>query len=181
MPHVQGLLLRVTAGADTLAAPIRRLVVDGRTDLPFLRVRPYADLLEPQMRPWRMGTALLLLFSCLALIVSAVGLYAAFAHAVGERRREMAIRIAIGAVPRGVLLMILREAAALAAVGVVFGCVIAAVGGRWIQAMLFRTTATDPIVLGGASIAMLIVAITAVFLPARHAASADPNTLLRVE
>jgi putative ABC transport system permease protein len=181
MPHVQGLLLRVTAGADTLAAPIRRLVVDGRTDLPFLRVRPYADLLEPQMRPWRMGTALLLLFSGLALIVSAVGLYAAFAHAVGERRREMAIRIAIGAVPRGVLLMILREAAALAAVGVVFGCVIAAVGGRWIQAMLFGTTATDPIVLGGASIVMLIVAITAVFLPARQAASADPSTLLRVE
>ena len=112
-PRIQGLLLRTTGPIESLEEPIRRLVADGRTDLPFLRVRPYTELMEPQIRPWRNGTALLTLFSGLALVVAAVGLYAAFAHSVGERRREMAIRIAIGARPRGVLLMILREATML--------------------------------------------------------------------
>jgi len=181
MPHVQGLLVRATAGADTLAAPIRRIVLDGRSDLPFLHVTPYVDLLDPQMRPWRMGTTLLLLFSGLALAVAAVGLYAAFSYAVSERRREMAIRIAIGARPRGVLLMVLSEAAGLAGLGGLFGCAMAVVSGRWIQSLLFGTTATDPVVLVSAAIVMLIVAITAAFLPARHAASVDPNALLRVE
>jgi len=181
MPQVQGLLLRVSGAADTLAAPIRRLVLDGRTDLPFLRVTPYSDLLEPQMRPWRMGTTLLLLFSVLALTVAALGLYATFSYAVSERRREMAIRIAIGALPRGVLLMVLRQAAGLAGCGAVLGCLIAALSGRWIQSLLFGTTATDPVVLGTAAMVMLIVAVVAAFLPARHAASTDPNVLLRVE
>ena len=70
------------------------------------------------MRPWRMGTALLSLFGALALGVAGVGLYAVFAHAIAERRREMAIRIAIGAQPGRVLAMILREAGRLAAAGV---------------------------------------------------------------
>jgi putative ABC transport system permease protein len=81
-PGIQGLLLRTTAGPGVLAAPIRRVVLDGRTDLPFLQVRRYSELLERQMRPWRLGTALLSLFGALALGVAAVGLYATFAHSV---------------------------------------------------------------------------------------------------
>ena len=64
-PGIQGLLLRTTAGPGVLAAPIRRVVLDGRTDLPFLQVRRYSELLERQMRPWRLGTALLSLFGAL--------------------------------------------------------------------------------------------------------------------
>ena len=105
-----GLLLRVDTDALPWRRPIRRIVVGSRADVPFIRVRPYTQLLDRQMRPWRLGTALLGLFSALALCVGAVGLYAAFSHAVTVRRREMAIRIAIGARPRGVVWMILREA-----------------------------------------------------------------------
>jgi predicted permease len=180
-PRIYGLLVRTAAGMDALETPIRRLVVNGRTDLPFLQVRPYTDLIEPQIRPWRTGTALLMLFSSLALVVAAIGLYAAFAHSVGERRREMAIRIAIGAKPRGVLLMILREAAGLASAGVVCGCATAVIASRWIQSMLFGTTGADPLVLGTAAAIMVLVAVVATFLPARHASQADPSALLRAE
>jgi putative ABC transport system permease protein len=180
-PRVYGLLVRVTAGMDTLEAPIRRLIANGRTDLPFLRVRPYIELIEPQLRPWRTGTALLILFSALALVVSAIGLYAVFAHSAGERRREMAIRIAIGAQPGGVLVMVLREAASLAAGGVIVGSVAAAIAGRWVRSMLFGTTASDPLVLGAAAAAMVIVAVAATFVPARTASHADPSALLRAE
>ncbi len=180
-PRIQGLLLRTTGPIESIEGAIRRLVVDGRTDLPFLRVRPYTELMEPQIRPWRNGTALLALFSGLALVVAAIGLYAAFAHSVGERRREMAVRIAIGARPRGVLLMILREATMLAFGGILCGSVAAMIAARWIQSMLFGTSGSDPLVLGAAAALMLLVAALATFLPARTASHADPSALLRAE
>jgi len=155
-PRIQGLLLRTTGPIESIEGAIRRLVVDGRTDLPFLRVRPYTELMEPQIRPWRNGTALLALFSGLALVVAAVGLYAAFAHSVGERRREMAVRIAIGARPGGVLLMILREATMLAFGGILCGSVAAMIAARWVQSMLFGTSGSDPLVLGAAAALMLL-------------------------
>jgi predicted permease len=180
-PRAWGLMLRLHERSDAaaVAAQVRRIVAGGRTDLPFVRVRAYEDLLERQMRPWRLGTALLALFSSLALGVGAVGLYAAFAHAVTIRRREMAIRIAIGSRPQGVTVLVLREAALLAGTGVIAGWICAIAAGRWLQAILFDTSRTDPIVLGSAGALMLIVAFAATLLPARAAARANPASLLR--
>lgn len=179
--RARGLLLRVSGDVRALAPVIRRAVVGDRTDVPFVRVRPYAELLERQMRPWRMGTTLLALFSALALAVASVGLYAAFAHAVGERRREMAIRVAVGARPAGILRMILRESLTLAATGSIAGCLAAVFAGRWLESLLFGTQPSDPLVLGGAALAMLVVAVLATIRPARTAATADPAALLKVQ
>ena len=178
-PRAWGLLLRVDGDVAGIAPLVRRIVSAGRTDVPFIRVRPYAQLLERQLRPWRLGTLLLGLFSGLALLVGAVGLYAAFSHAVTMRRREMAIRIAIGSRPRGVTALVLREALVIAGAGVVGGWIAVAIGGRWLQSILFDTSRTDPIALGSAGVLMLAVAIVATLLPARAAARADPASLLR--
>lgn len=180
-PQVRGLLVRTSIEADSLVAPIRRVVVEGRTDLPFVEVRPYTALLERQMRPWRLGAALLSHFGVLALSVAGMGLYAVFTHAIAERRREMAIRIAIGAPPARVLGMILREASGLAGVGVACGCALAVAVGRWLQSMLVDTAPSDPIVLGAAGVLMLLVTGIATFLPARTASRADPTVLLKAE
>jgi predicted permease len=174
-----GLLLRVDGDVAAVAPAVRRIIVGGRTDVPFIRVRPYSQLLDRQMRPWRLGTALLGLFSALALCVGAVGLYAAFSHAVAVRRREMAIRIAIGARPRGVIAMILGEALRLAAAGIVTGWIAAVIGGRWLESLLFDTSRADPLVLGSAAAVMLAVAVIATVLPARAASRANPASLLR--
>jgi putative ABC transport system permease protein len=178
-PRPWGLMLRIDGDLSAIAPQVRRIVTSGRADLPFVRVRPYADLLDRQMRPWRLGTVLLTLFSALAVIVGAVGLYAAFSHAVTIRRREMAIRIAIGSRPAGVTTLVLREAAVLAGAGVIGGWIAAVISGRWLQSLLFETSRTDPIVLGSAGALMLIVAMAATLLPARAAARADPASLLR--
>jgi predicted permease len=175
-----GLLLRADTDVAAVAPAIRRAVGGSRTDLPFIRVRPYSQLLDRQMRPWRLGTALLALFSGLALAVGAVGLYAAFSHAVTVRRREMAIRLAIGARPRGVTTMILREALMLALAGIGAGWIAAVIGARWLQSLLFDTSRTDPLVLGGAAAVMLIVAVAATLVPALAASRTNPATLLRV-
>ena len=180
-PHISGLLLRASGDSDALTRSIRRIVVGGRTHLPFVRVRPYAQLLDRQMRPWRLGTALLGLFGAIALGVAAVGLYAAFTHAVSERRREMAIRIAVGARPARVMRMILCESLTLAGCGILGGCVASLITGRWIQSLLFGTAPSDPLVLASAAAVMLSVATLATFFPARTASKADPNALLRSE
>jgi predicted permease len=180
-PGIQGLLVRTAGDPRNLVLLVRRAIVNGRTDLPFVEVRPYSELLESQMRPWRLGTFLLSIFGLLAVSVSAIGLFAAFAHAVGERRREMAIRIAVGARPGRVLAMVIREAGRLAMVGAAAGCVCAVVAGRWVQSMLFGTAPSDPLVLGSAAALMLVVAAAASYVPARLASRADPTTLLRAE
>ena len=179
--EVWGLLVRASVSAEALASPIRRQVIGGRTGVPFLNVRPYSQLLDRQIRPWRLGSILLALFGALALGIAAIGLYAAFAHSVGQRRREMAIRIAIGARPSKVLLMILRESATLALGGILCGVATALLAARWVQSMLFGIAPSDPLVLGCAAVVMVIVATLATFLPARSAARTDPNSLLRAE
>ncbi len=178
-PRIRGLMLRVSADAAALAPIVRRAVVGDRTDLPFVRVRPYSDLLERQMRPWSMGTTLLGVFSVLAVMVAAVGLYAAFAHAVAERRREMAIRMAVGATPGAVLRMVVRDALTLTTAGVGLGCAAAVGSGRWIQSLLYGTEPSDPMVLGAAAGAMLLVALLATMTPARAAAKVDPSQWLK--
>ncbi|HET7217137.1 MAG TPA: ABC transporter permease [Vicinamibacterales bacterium] len=180
-PQAWGVLLRTSLGADALAQPVRRLVTNGRADVPFLHVRPYAQLLDRQIRPWRLGTILLSLFSALAIGVAAMGLYAAFAHMVHARRHEIAVRMAIGARPGGVLAMILREAVALAGAGIVAGAVVAMLAGRWVESMFFGTTPSDPLVLGGAALLLVAAAAAATFVPALTAARTDPSVLLRAE
>jgi predicted permease len=180
-PRVAGLLVRTVEDPSNLIVPLRRLVVNGRANIPYVRVRPYVELLERQVQPWRLGATLLAMFSALAIAVAAIGLYAAFAHAVLERRREMAIRVAIGASPARVVGMILREALRLTAVGIVAGTAGAVMAGRSVQSILYGIVPADPLVLGGAAAAMLVVVAIATSLPARTASRADPNSLLRAE
>jgi hypothetical protein len=177
----RGLLARVNGDAGTLAGPIRRAIVGTRADVPYVRVRPYAQLLDRQLRPWRLGTTLLVLFSTVALAVAALGLYAAFTHAVNERKREMAIRLAIGAQPIGVLRLVVGDAMIVASLGAAAGALGAIGAGRWVQSLLFGTAPSDPLVLGGAALVMLCVTAAATFTPARSAARSDPTTLLRAD
>lgn len=178
-PRVSGLLVRPHRMTASLVPAIRKLLVGDRTDLPFVEIRPYAQVLDRQMRPWRTGTTLLGLFSALAVLVASIGLYATFAYAVNERRREMAIRLAVGARPRTVVAMVLREAVMLAVIGAAAGCAAAVGAGRLIASFLYGTKPSDPLVLGGAVLAMLIIALLATLLPARSASKSDPSTLLR--
>ena len=181
VPHANGLLVRTATDPARLVDPIRRLVVNGRGTLPYLQVRPYLQSLERQVRPWRTGLTLLGMFSVLAIGVAAIGLYAAFAHAMTQRSREMAIRIAIGASPAAVFAMILREAFRLALVGIGAGLAGAILGGRTLQAVLYGFVPADPVVLASAAVAMSVVIVAATSTPAVRASRVDPNLILRAE
>ena len=178
-PRVSGLLVRPRHMSDRLVTSIRHAIVGDHADVPFIEIRPYSQVLDRQSRPWWIGTTLLALFSTLAVLVASIGLYATFAYVVSERRREMAIRLAVGASPGTVVTMVLREAVALAVVGAAGGSMAAIGAGRLVASLLYGTKPSDPLVLGTAAVGIVLVAVVATLLPARTASQSDPSILLR--
>ena len=115
------------------------------------------------------------------LLLASAGLYASLAHAVGRRRRELGIRMALGARRRGVQRMVLRQAAVVAGVGIGLGLAAALGLNRVLRSFLFGVEPDDPWALAGAGLLLAIVALAAAYLPARRATSVDPAEVLRAE
>jgi len=178
---VEGLLIRKRAGIDVQAEEIRAAVTDGRTDLPFVDVQSYAANEGPRLQHWVIGTQLLLIFGALALATAAMGMYAAFAHSVAERRQEIAVRLAIGASRQRVLVMMLLEGGVVAGRGAINGVVVATLVGWAAQSMIFGLSSPGLLVSAAAMMIVLSVAIVATWLPALTASRAEPNTLLRTD
>ena len=120
-------------------------------------------------------------FAALGIILATIGLYAAIAHSVSIRTREIGIRIAIGAAARDVMWMVLKQGIAVTALGVAIGLPFAVLGSQLIRSLLYEVSPTDPVALG-ASIALLAVTgLAAGLWPARRASKLDPSQALRFE
>jgi hypothetical protein len=120
-------------------------------------------------------------FGVLAFVIATGGVYAVMAFLVATRRRELGIRIALGAGPAAVVRLILRSSLTLAIAGVVFGLLGAFVASRWIEAQLFGVRAFDPMTYGIVAVAILGAATAAAIYPARRALMIDPVETLRAE
>ena len=117
----------------------------------------------------------------LAVGLVALGIYGSLAHAVDRRRREMAIRLALGLAPRSLTLGVLREAAVITMVGITGGTLLQAVVDRWLSSVVTGLTPGLTAATGGAALVVLAVAIAGAWAPARRAAALDPSTALRSE
>ena len=126
-------------------------------------------------------TSLLSGFALTALLLAAIGLYGVVAYAVAQRSREIGIRLAIGATPVRVGLLLVRQAATSVAIGIVAGVATALAGARVLRALLFQTTPTDPATFLLVPGVLALVALAASALPALRAARTDPATVIRAE
>ena len=124
---------------------------------------------------------LLVGFSLVASVLASVGIYGVLSLSVNSRRREIAVRSAVGAQRRDIVVLVLREGFRLIAVGLVFGAGIALVLSRVLRSFLFGVQPSDPLVLLGGTLLLAVVALLACLLPARRAAKADPMEALRYE
>jgi ABC-type antimicrobial peptide transport system permease subunit len=120
-------------------------------------------------------------FAGLALVLAALGLYGVVAYSVSQRTTELGIRVALGAQPGGILQLVIFRAAGLAAIGLAIGMAVSLAGSRVIARFLFDVRPADPVTLGTASLIILLVALTASWVPALRAAKVDPATALRAE
>ena len=176
-------ILVVRTGLDpaSVTAAVRREVSRLDLNVPLTSVQTMAERAgEMASRP-RFIAVLLGLFAGLALLLAAVGTYGVMAYSVSARTRELGIRMALGARASDVLRLVLREGAALIAVGLAAGLAAAWASLRVLQGQLYDLDAADPTTFGLVTVLLAAVALLACYLPARRAASIEPLTALRRE
>ena len=117
----------------------------------------------------------------LALVLAAIGIYGVMAFLVGQRTREIGIRMALGARPESVVALVLRQALVLATAGVICGGIAALIMSRLLTTMLFEVQPSDPVTYGGIALVLACTAVLAAWWPARRAAAVDPVVALRSE
>ena len=164
-----------------LMEAVRKAVgsVDG--NLPLMDVRTQNEQIAAKMRNERIFADLTAGFGLLALVLAGIGIYGMLAYSVSRRTSEIGIRMALGAQRSSVLAMVLREAAWIAAIGVVAGTGAALGMGKLVSNMLYGLKSWDPVTLAGSALLLALVALGASWIPARRAAGVDPMTALRHE
>jgi len=166
--------------ADVLSA-VRGAIGAVDPDVAFYNVRTMTQQVADSVAQPRLRSALLAIFSIAALILASLGIYGVIACSVAERKKEIGIRIALGARPSEVRSMVLAQGLKLTAIGLALGLAGAAGATRLIQGFLFGVRASDPLTYATTCAAFLAIAILASYLPARRAMRLDPIVTLREE
>lgn len=162
-------------------APLEAAVLASDKDLPLTRVLPMTQLMRDAVARQRVSTVILALFSAVAILLAAVGLYGVVSHSVTERTREIGVRMALGAERGQVLRLFVRHGLTTAAAGTVIGLGGALALSRWLESLLFEVKPSDPLTFVAVAVLLLAVAGVACYLPARRAARIDPLLALRAE
>lgn len=149
--------------------------------MPVLSVEELSDTIRAAVGRERFVLSLSGAFTIAAVLIAAVGVYGVSAYWVARRRRELAIRLAIGASPRSVARSVIVRSIKLAAIGAVMGLAIALPGARVIRSMLFATDPRDPVTFVAITALLTVIAILAVLVPAVKASRVDPMVTLRAE
>jgi predicted permease len=176
-----GLTLVVRTGSlpGPLLETVRREVAGFDKDLPIVGLQTVDKILHDSLWAPRMGGSLLAIFGGLALVLASVGIYGVMSYTVGQRQREIGIRLALGASRSDVLALVLRQGMGVVALGLVAGLALALALGRLVQGLLFGVSARDAVSFVGTAILMALVALVANFFPARRASSTDATAALR--
>jgi putative ABC transport system permease protein len=173
------LLLRMRRDPAAAAEEVRRALQTVMPGQAHVTVQPASDMVNAKRRSWQIGATMFVGFGILALVVAAVGVYGVIAYDVTQRRHELGVRVALGARTGDVIGLVIGKGIRIALVGVVLGIGLASLAAPWIQPLLFRQAARDPLTYGLVASTMLLVALLACAMPALRAAKADPTTALR--
>jgi predicted permease len=163
--------------AAGVAAELRRM----DRNLPLNRVRPLSDYIAIETATSRFLMQLLMLLAALALILATSGLFGLLSFLVNQRRREIGIRVALGAFPRQVLTLVMRQGLPLLALGIGCGLAFSALAARLLGTLLHGVTATDPVTYAAVVVALALTSLSAMVAPVHAALRIDPSTALRQE
>jgi predicted permease len=173
--------LRSTLSRDALQPAIARVVGDADATIPIIRLREIDEVVRESVRQPRMLLHFFGAFAGLALLLAALGTYGVLSWLVTHRRRELGIRMALGARRGAVIRQVMAQTLMPTAAGIVAGVAAAILLGRWMDTLLFEVDPVDPATLGAVVGAVLLVAVLAGLLPARRATRVDPTEVLRAD
>ncbi|HET7551159.1 MAG TPA: ABC transporter permease [Gemmatimonadaceae bacterium] len=170
-----------SAHPEQLAATVRRTLAGIDSDIPLANVRTMNEVVAKSMARTSLTMLLLAIAGGMALVLAAVGLYGVISYIVSRRTREIGIRVALGAQVAEVIRSVTLQSLRLALLGTAAGVIGALMLTRFLRSMLFEVNPTDPLVLAGVSLVLVVVALAASYMPARRAAKIDPVIALRAE
>lgn len=172
------LIVRTNGNAPGLADAIRRTVTGLDPDQALTQIRPMEEVIAGSLARQRFSAFLLSVFAGVALLLSAIGIYGVMTSMVAQRRREIAVRMALGARPNDVVRMVVRHGAVLAGIGMAAGIVAALALSRVLVSLLYGTSTADPVALVAVSAVLGGVALLASYIPALRATRVDPAMVL---
>jgi putative ABC transport system permease protein len=175
------LVIRSAVDPAAMTSAIRAVVGSIDKDQPIFAIATLGQLVENSVSTRRLTLILLGLFSALALLLAAVGIYGVIAYSVAQRTREIGIRMALGARSGDVLRMILAHGAKIVGAGVGIGMFASFGLTRLMSNLLFSVSAADPVTFAAVAIGLVLVAMLACYIPARRTLRVDPATTLRYE
>jgi predicted permease len=175
------LIARTTGDPESVMAGIRREVKALDEQLPVYGARNVSEFLDRVIGPSKAIAATVSGFGLLALLLAAVGLYGVMSYAVAERTREIGVRMALGAEPKDLKVMILREGLRLSLSGAALGLAGAFGLAQLLRSLLYGVSATDPLIFGAVALSLIVVSLVACWIPARRATKVDPMIALRCE
>jgi putative ABC transport system permease protein len=178
-PRSMTLLVRTSGDPTAMAAALRAAVRELDPDQPLGQVAPLEALIDDQIAGRRFNAWLLTTFGVAALLLTAIGLYGLLAHLVALRRREIAVRLSVGATPRQVMTLVLGNMSAVVGIGLSLGLAGAFVTAGALRGLLFGVTPWDPLPQALTIGLLSSVALFASWVPARRAMGVDPTTVLR--
>ena len=175
------LVVRADAGEPLAAgAAVAKLVRSRHAEVP-VRLEAMTTTLAASTATPRFRTALLVAFAGVALLLALAGVYGVMAYTVSQRVPEFGLRLALGATPRDVLGLVLKDGGVLVAAGLALGTALTIGGSRLLSGLLFSVSARDPLVLVGVAALVALAGLGACLVPGRRALKADPLLALRAE
>ena len=174
-------IVRTRGTTTSLVAPLRRAVAAFDSALPIYDVQTLDDRIAAALSRPRFNAAIVAAFAAAATLLAALGVYGMLSYAVSLRRREISVRLAVGAAPGRIVTLVVAEGLRLAGAGVVLGLGASAVAGPLVRGLLVDVAPSDPRILAAVALLMLAVAALAAYLPARRASLVDPVRALRQE
>jgi predicted permease len=180
-PNSLTVAVRTAAAAPPVLPRVREIVREMDPNIPIRNVETVEEAFAAEVAPTRFFLSLVGLFAVLALALAATGLYGVATFLASRRRREVGIRIALGAPRQKVIGLMLAQGVRPAVYGVAVGLLATWAASRWVEALLFQVERTDPLVYGGVALLLLAVVLVACLIPAREASRVDPLEALRSE
>jgi putative ABC transport system permease protein len=177
----QTFVVRTTATPASVLRAVPQAVAQVDPSIPAFNARPFTDIVRQSVAGPQLYAAVVGAFALVSLVLAVIGIYSVLAYSVRERRRELGIRVALGAREGQVVGMVVGQGLRLALIGLCLGFAIALVGGRVLATLLYGVRPDDPPTYEAVSVALIAVAVLASWLPARRAAVIDPVIAMRPE
>lgn len=164
-----------TAAVEAVRGAIQSVLVNA----PAISVTWMRDMVDPEVKPWRLAATMFGVFGLIALAVSAIGIYAVVAFSIEQRATEIAVRLALGAPRRSIVTVVASEGLGAVLIGLAIGTIVAVGVHSWIGPLLFQTSPTDPLVMGGVTALLFATAGVAVVVPTLRALRRGSSAILR--